>query len=75
MANLTISKYTRPGVSVVEWDTNYYQPPIDKTLIDHINLLYKLIGSDMTFEKYWNMSQQDVKKLNRDLKINNLIDG
>jgi hypothetical protein len=69
-STVATSKWSRPGIQVKEWDTNFYQPPIDETLIEHLNLLYKLIGSDMTYEKYCNMSQQDIKNLNRDLKIN-----
>ena len=72
-STVATSKWSRPGIQVKEWDTNFYQPPIDETLIEHLNLLYKLIGSDMTYEKYCNMSQQDIKNLNRDLKINKFI--
>ena len=70
VSKLTIN-YKSPGINTIEWDT--YQPQIDQTLIDHLNLLYKIIGSDMTFEKYSNMSNQSIIKLNRELKINSLL--
>lgn len=71
---LDLSKFKRPGISIYEYDVNDIRIPVDDVLVEHINLLYKLIGSDMTWERYMNMSQQDIKRLNRDLKINKIVE-
>ena len=71
---LDLSKYKSPGISVIEYDGHDYRPPITQDLINHINLLYELLGETMNFDKWHFMSDSDKAAYNRDLKINKIIE-
>jgi len=46
----------------------------DKSLIEYIELLYQLIGVDMTFDKFKNLSNSEKQTFVRDIKIKKLLD-
>lgn len=48
---------------------------IDKSLIEYIELLYQLIGVDMTFDKFKNLSTSEKQAFIRDIKIKKLLDN
>jgi hypothetical protein len=70
---LDLTKYKSRGISVWEYDTNDFSIKVDDDLIEHLNLLYKLLGIDMTWGKYCSLTKSEIKSLNRDLKINKII--
>lgn len=45
---------------------------ISKEFIEYIDLLYKILGYDVTFEKYKQMSNFEKMAMFRDIKINNI---
>lgn len=48
---------------------------IDNSLIEYIELLYQLIGVDMTFDKFKNLSTSEKQAFIRDIKIKKLLDN
>lgn len=47
---------------------------IDKTLIEYIDLLYQIMGVDITFERWKNMTEGEKLQLIRDIKLKKLIE-
>ena len=47
---------------------------IDKNLIEYIDLLYQIMGIDMTYEKWKNMSSGEKLQLIRDIKLKKIIE-
>ena len=48
---------------------------IDKSLIEYIELLYQLIGVDMNYDKFKNLSTSEKQAFIRDIKIKKLLDN
>lgn len=48
---------------------------IDKSLIEYIDLLYQLIGVDMNYDKFKNLSTSEKQAFIRDIKIKKLLDN
>lgn len=46
---------------------------IDKSLIEYIDLLYQLIGVDMNYVKFMNLSTSEKQAFIRDIKIKKLL--
>lgn len=69
-----LSKYKSPGVYTVEYDVSDFRPHITENIVSHINSLYRMLGSDMTFSKWNSMTDSEQKKFERDLKIRKLLD-
>jgi hypothetical protein len=51
-----------------------YRPTVTEEMIEHFNLLYKMVGIDMTFDRWTCMSPDERKKFERDIKIKKLLD-
>lgn len=47
---------------------------LDKNLIEYIDLLYQIMGIDITYDKWKNMSSGEKLQLIRDIKLKKLID-
>jgi len=47
---------------------------IDKTLIEYIDLLYQIIGVDITYDKWKIMSSGEKLQLIRDIKLKKIIE-
>ena len=48
---------------------------IDKSLIEYIDLLYQLIGIDMNYDKFKDLSTSEKQAFIRDIKIKKLLDN
>jgi hypothetical protein len=48
---------------------------IDSNLIEYIDLLYQIIGVDITYDKWKNMSSGEKLQLIRDIKLKKIIEG
>lgn len=46
---------------------------IDASLIDYVDLLFNLIGVDITYDEFQKMSDSERKSFIRDIKINRVI--
>ena len=46
---------------------------IDRNLIEYIDLLYQLLGVDMTYDKFKNLSTSEKQTFIRDIKIKLLL--
>lgn len=46
---------------------------LDKSLIEYIDLLYQLIGVDMNYDKFKNLSTSEKQAFIRDIKIKKLL--
>jgi hypothetical protein len=46
----------------------------DKNLIEYIDLLYQIMGIDITYEKWKNMSSGEKLQLIRDIKLKKIIE-
>ena len=68
------SLYKRPGIYIKEYDVNDYRPTVSEEMIEHFNLLYKMVGIDMTFDRWNNMCPDERKKFERDIKIKKILD-
>ena len=68
-----LGKYTRPGVSLLEYDTNCYKVPLTQDLIEHIDFLYKMLDENMTYDKWLSLSKSEKKSLERDITIKKLL--
>jgi len=47
---------------------------IDKNLIEYIDLLYQIMGVDITYDKWKNMSSSEKLQLIRDIKLKKIIE-
>jgi len=47
---------------------------IDKTLIEYIDLLYQIMGVDITYDRWKNMSSGEKLQLIRDIKLKKIIE-
>jgi hypothetical protein len=47
---------------------------IDKSLIEYIDLLYQIMGIDITYDKWKNMSDGERLQLIRDIKLKKIIE-
>jgi hypothetical protein len=47
---------------------------IDKNLIEYIDLLYQIMGVDITYDKWKNMSSGEKLQLIRDIKLKKIIE-
>jgi hypothetical protein len=68
------SLYKRPGIYTKEYDVTDLRPTVTEEMIEHFNLLYKMVGIDMTFDRWACMSPDERKKFERDIKIKKLLD-
>lgn len=50
-----------------------YSVSIDRNLIEYIDLLYQLLGVDMTYDKFKNLSTSEKQAFIRDIKIKILL--
>lgn len=52
-------------------------PPgkIDKSLVEYTDILYSLMGIDITYERFQKMSDEERKQFIRDIKLNKIING
>lgn len=50
-----------------------YSVSIDRNLIEYIDLLYQLLGVDMTYDKFRNLSTSEKQAFIRDIKIKLLL--
>ena len=48
---------------------------IDKSLIEYIDLLYQLIGIDMTYDKFKDLSTSEKQSFIRDIKIKKVLEN
>jgi hypothetical protein len=70
---ILINEYKRPGISYLEYDGHDYRPPLTQDLIEHIDFLYKMLGEDMTCNKWCNLSNSEKKSLETDITIKRLL--
>jgi hypothetical protein len=56
------------GVSISD-----YSVSIDRDLIEYIDLLYQLLGVDMTYDEFKNLSTSEKQSFIRDIKIKLLL--
>ena len=47
---------------------------LDKNLIEYIDLLYQIMGIDITYDKWKNMSSGEKLQLVRDIKLKKIIE-
>lgn len=47
---------------------------IDKSLIEYIDLLYQLIGVDIDFDRFKNLTTSERQAFIRDIKINKVLE-
>jgi hypothetical protein len=47
---------------------------IDKNLIEYIDLLYQIMGVDITYDRWKNMSSGEKLQLVRDIKLKKIIE-
>ena len=52
MKPILINEYKRPGISYLEYDGHDYRSPLRQDLIEHIDFLYKMLGEDMTCNRW-----------------------
>ena len=50
-----------------------YDIGVDQNLINFIEFSFKVMGIDLTYEKFQQMSEDEKKALLRDIKINKII--
>lgn len=48
---------------------------IDESLVDYVDILFNLMGVDITYRKFQKMSDSERKQFIRDIKINKVING
>ncbi len=48
---------------------------IDSSLVNYVDLLFDIMGVDITYEKFQLMSDGERKQFIRDVKINRIING
>lgn len=60
--------------SGTNWNTLDYSIGYDKNLIEYIDLLYQIMGIDITYDKWKDMSSGEKLQLIRDIKLKKLID-
>lgn len=48
---------------------------IDKSLVDYVNILYNILGIDIDYERFQQMTDDERKSFIRDLKINKIVNG
>lgn len=49
------------------------QRKIDASLVDYVDILFNLMGVDITYEKFQAMSKSERIQFVRDLKINKIV--
>jgi hypothetical protein len=64
----------RPVIDTSLYDVTDLRQAVTEEMIEHFNLLYKMIGIDMTFDRWTCMSPDERKKIERDIKIKKLLD-
>jgi hypothetical protein len=52
-------------------------PPgqIDRSLVEYTDILFNLMGIDITYERFQKMSDNERKQFVRNIKLNNIING
>ena len=72
LGTTTISQVLESSGS--SWTNLDYSLTIDKNLIEYIDLLYQIMGVDITYDRWKNMSSGEKLQLVRDIKLKKIIE-
>jgi len=63
-----------PDISKSVWIGSGGDRVIDTSLVDYVDILFNLMGIDMTYDRFQLMSEGERKQFVRDIKIKRVLD-